>query len=209
MRDTLKCAELAAAEDERTKEMFVGSVVKTKIHATIFLVTYACLSETVEDFLTAALAEAGAQTISTQLTEWGDSSQQLTGAFVSRFSCSCTAHTAHCGAELLHRTYSVLARDFACAQPGHIRLLFATLIPIGHEELAKSTLSQICAQDLSYLLPLQAGAGARGVGADVWECAGGSTVLKEVESGKLSKFVTVVVTTSPMRSVYIPSQCAR
>jgi hypothetical protein len=191
--------------------MFVGSVVKTKIHATIFLVTYTCLSETVEDFLTAALAEAGAQTISTQLTEWGQSSHksQSLAAFVSRFSCSCTAHTAHCGAELLHRTYSVLARDFASAQPGHIRLLFATLIPIGHEELAKSTLSQICAQDLSYLLPLQAGAGAGGVGADVWECAGGSTVLKEVESGKLSKFVTVVVTTSPMRSVYIPSQCAR
>ena len=191
--------------------MFVGSVVKTKIHATIFFVTYTCLSETVEDFLTKALAEAGAQTISTQLTEWGESSQQRRrrGAFVSRFSCCCTAHTAHCGAELLHRTYSVLARDFASAQPGHIRLLFATLIPIGHEELAKSTLSQICAQDLSYLLPLQAGEGAGAEGSDFLECWGGSTVLQEVESDKLSKLVTVVVTTSPMRSVCIPSQCAR
>ena len=204
VRDTPACAAAANQEDDRASTV-LAERARPKVHAAVFLVRRVCSAQAVETCLLTALDAAGAHSTIAQsaddatnihllhnLEECGGGDVRgccrpggTYGVFVARFECSCTAHTAHCGADVLHRTYSTLAQSDVAV--GVWKLLQATLIPRGD----KFRISELRVQDHSHLLHLRTPEGA---------AACTSNALAQVTPTDLSSLVTIVVTTSPMRS---------
>lgn len=191
VRDTPTCAAAAAKEDDRATKV-LADIEKPKVHAAAFLVRYTCSAHVVEQCLAKGLDAAGAQMTTVQIANGGlkkkGESAGSCGCFVARFACSCTSHTAHCGADLLHRTYSTLNMAYSDlageSSSGNMKLLYASLIP-------KLDMAELCAQDYSHLLPSITLEGAA-------ECA--RNAITGVTPADLSSLITIIVTTSPMRS---------
>ena len=192
VRDSAACSAAAAAEDARAPSVLsVGR--RPKLHACAFLVRHSCPGEAVVRGFSQALEAAGAQDVAIQRADGAMTGQELLhdSVFVAQFHCKCAAHSKRCGDDLLHRTYSMLsqfhldvhASDADC----QMLLLFASMIPDG----GKLSLDQLCVQDHACLFPPNSPHGAPGRDSDA---------LSKLASGDLPSVITVVVTTSPMRS---------
>ena len=205
VRDTPECARAAAEEDGRaTAVLAEGAVGRPKVHAALFLVSRKDFGKAeggsiAGSVLSQSLARAGARNVlsfpsaNPAMKTKHENSQAV---LVASFECSCAEHTAFCGTELLHRTYSA----FACpdiARLGAVEkmvILFATMVPpsckLGIEELVQ--------HDFSHLLPLSAfrNTDSSSPPLSSYELAQPA----RISQSDLHRLVTVVVTTSPMRS---------
>lgn len=195
VRDTPECAAAAAEEDARATAILAAGAGNPKVHAAVFLATYEGSKKAAERCFTKALEAAGAQAVMTQLgggattgplLQQGTGGDGVCGVFVCQFSCRCAEHSAHCGADVLHRTHKTLSCPADSDNCDDVQLLYATMIPSGN----KFTFAQLCTQNLSYLLPLSAPAGGPEVATHA---------LSKVIHGDLSSVITIIVTTSPMR----------
>jgi hypothetical protein len=187
VRDTAACSVAAAAEDARATAVLAESV-KPKIHAAVFLITCSCSGKVVERCFTQALTDAGARSVETRSgkdaslcgVQHSPSSGRF-GVIVSRFLCCCKAHTHRCGNDILHRMHSTLMHCTLHA-PELMRLVYSAMIPHGY----KYSIAQLVDMDTTSLLPLN-------IPREVW-------TWDSDTSFDLSALITVVVTTSPMRS---------
>lgn len=171
--------------------MLAESAVSPKIHVAVFLILNAGSVEEAERCFAKALTDAGASSVETRSgkapsTFAHEPAPSRGDVIVSRFSCNCTAHTHRCGNDILHRMYSTLM-ECTLHAPNLLRLVYSALLPHGHIY----SIAELAEIDHSSLLPLDCPKEALR-----WD----PFATGEHSSCDLSALVTVVVTTSPMRS---------
>ena len=193
VRASSACALAAEQEDARAPAV-LAEVFGPKTHAAVFVMKkYAVSEEAVVLCLTQSLEAAGAQHVAVQRAREETEQPMLRdGAsivnLVARFSCSCSSHTKRCGDELLHRMYTTLSQcSIDSDVAGDFHLLFSSMIPGAH----KASIEELCSQDHSPLLP--ASIALQGHISE-------TDAMAQIMSADLSGVITVIVTTSPMRS---------
>jgi hypothetical protein len=198
VRDTAACARAAAEEDARATAVLAEGA-RPKVHAAAFVVWGAWEDASAETglararlVLARALAMAGARSVSTLASAHPIVIAAATGqdprcaVLVACFQCSCAEHSAFCGQDLLHRTHTTFSHADVRPQDAAEQLLvsFATIVP---PSCKYSSVEDLAVQDLSHLLPLDQGLPPYEPPA-------------KISQHDLPHLITVVVTTSPMRS---------
>lgn len=176
VRASPSCAGAAADDDQRATEVLARSS-KPKMHAAAFLVKNVCgQKEKVEQCLALGLAAVGAEEVETRCTAGLDQTNQAGtvrhSVFVARFICPCA-----CNDVLRDIYFAITQPDIAGHSCADLRLVSAVLVQGGH----KFNMGELCARDYSALFPAL-------------------NVLASARTVDLISNITVVFTTSPMRS---------